>query len=113
VCDDYGPGIFRLKLFSAGHAQTRAEVVARVASPDDVLLAPDGTLVVNSLAGTIWQIDPTTGKQTPLVSGLSAPHGIAWDVNGDLIIADATLNRLYRLTLPHLSTATPAPTASS
>lgn len=107
VCDEYGPAIYRMMLNSAGQAQTKAQLVASVTLPDDVLLAADGTLIVNSLAGTIWQIDPFTGKLTSLVTGLSAPHGIAWDVNGDLIIADATLNRLYRLALPHLPTVTP------
>ncbi|MHB8625059.1 MAG: Vgb family protein [Aggregatilineales bacterium] len=108
VCDEYGPAIFRLTLDSTGRAQTKAQLVARLPLPDDVLLAPDGTLVVNSLAGTIWQIDPTTGKLTALVTGLSAPHGISWDINGDLIFADATLNRLYRLALPHPPIATPS-----
>jgi sugar lactone lactonase YvrE len=112
VCDEFGPAIYRLTLDSAGRAQTKAQLVARLPLPDDVLLSPDGTLVVNSLAGTIWQIDPVTGKQTPLVTGLSAPHGIAWDVTGDLIIADATLNRLYRLALPHPPTAIPTPSAA-
>ncbi len=112
ICDEYGQFIKRIALNGTGQARTKAQLVAYVPSPDDILLAPDGTLIVNSLYGTIWQIDPPTGKLTSLVTGLSAPHGIAWDINGDLIIADATLNRLYRLALPHPPTAMPTLTST-
>ena len=113
ICDEYGQFIKRITLNGVGHAQSKAQLVAYVPSPDDILLAPDGTLIVNSLYGTIWQIDPATGKLTSLVTGLRAPHGIAWDMDGNLIIADATLNRLYRLALPHPPTATPSSIATA
>jgi streptogramin lyase len=48
----------------------------------------------------IWRINPSTGEKTVLVSGLRSPHGVGLDSHGDVIIADAGLNAIYRLVLP-------------
>ena len=95
ICDEYGGKIYRATEYG------RAKVLtANLSLPDDVIIDLEGHLLVNALNGTVWDIDPQTGRASPLVVGLSAPHGIALDKDGSVIIADATLNRIYRLTLP-------------
>jgi sugar lactone lactonase YvrE len=95
ICDEFGGKIYRATEFG-----TPTVLTANLTLPDDVIINAEGHLLVNALQGTVWDIDPQTGRASPLVVGLSAPHGIALDTNGDVIIADATLNRIYRLTLP-------------
>ncbi len=101
ICDEYGYAIFRMP------PGGKPSLVAKVPIPDDVLIDSSGGLIVNSLQGVIWHIDPRTGKKTELVTGLQSPHGIALDSQGNLIIADAGRNQIYKLTLPH-KPATPA-----
>src|SRR5262249_47530890 len=91
VCDEYGDGIYQISV------RGKRSIVAAISFPDDVLLDGDGNLIVNSLEGNIWRINPKTREASRLVIGLGEPHGIALDSKGDLIIADATKNRIYRL----------------
>ncbi len=94
VCDEYGYAIFRVS------REGMVTKVADVPIPDDVILDAEGSLIVNSLQGAIWRINLATGDKTLLVGGLRSPHGIALDSHGDVIIADAVLNQIYRLVLP-------------
>lgn|GEM_PF-866285 len=91
VCDEYGQHIDRIT------PDGKRSEVALIPTPDDVIMNTDGSLLVNSLRGTIWRVDPLTGKATALVTGLIEPHGIILDHNGDLLIADAKLNEILRL----------------
>lgn len=78
--------------------------------------APDGTLIVaigsskNGLdewqrdllddgqTGSIWRLDPATGRTERLIDGLAYPNGIALAPNGDIIVSEAWQKRLVRLT---------------
>ncbi len=93
VCDEYGNRIYHVA------ADGTRSVIADITLPDDVILDANGNVLVNSLQGTIWQIDPHTRRIERLVVGLRSPHGIALDSQGNVIIADADLNRIYRLIL--------------
>ncbi len=53
---------------------------------DDVV-SLDGLLYVSDLAGSVWAVDPSTGRQRELVSGARAPQGLA-SVNGRLLLVD-------------------------
>lgn len=94
VCDEFGQSIQRIA------PDGSIGLVARIPTPDDVILDNDGNLLVNSLRGTVWRINPVTREPFALVTGLVEPHGIILDQAGNLIIADAKLNEILRLTLP-------------
>jgi sugar lactone lactonase YvrE len=94
VCDEYGNAIYRVD------AKGKTSLVAEVPIPDDVILDSAGMLIVNSLRGAIWRIDAETGQKTMLVTALRSPHGIALDSHGNVIIADAGYNQIFRLILP-------------
>src|SRR5689334_21543497 len=96
VCDEFGGAIYRVD------EKYNKTAIAHMSLPDDVILDQRGDLLVNSLDGSIWQIDPETDKTTRLVMGLKAPHGIGLDSHGNIIIADAGFNEIFRLTLPGL-----------
>jgi sugar lactone lactonase YvrE len=91
VCDEFGNAIYRL---TPDGVRT---LIAPIRLPDDILLDGNGDLIVNALPGTVWRIDPESGRKIALVTGLRYPHGIAFDSQGNLIIADASLNQIYRL----------------
>jgi sugar lactone lactonase YvrE len=55
---------------------------------DDVV-ALDGLLYVTDLGGSVWAVDPSTGRQRELVSNAEAPQGLA-SVNGRLLLVDET-----------------------
>ncbi len=93
VCDEYGQSIQSIA------PDGKIRLIARIPTPDDVILDPDGNLLVNSLRGTIWRVNPATGETFALVTGLVEPHGIILDQENNLIIADAKLNQLFHLTL--------------
>ncbi len=104
VCDEYRQTIERIT------SDGKRSKVAAIASPDDVIIDTDGSLLVNSLRGTIWRLDPTSGATTALVTGLIEPHGIILDKDGNVIIADAKRNAIYRLTRAQVA---PTPSATS
>jgi serine/threonine-protein kinase len=94
VCDEFGNKIYRVD------DKGKRTVIAEMTLPDDVILDNNGHLLVNSLDRVIWQIDLQTGTLMLLVIGLKSPHGIALDSHGNIIIADAGFNEIFRLTLP-------------
>jgi outer membrane protein assembly factor BamB len=53
---------------------------------DDVV-ALDGLLYVTDLGGSVWAVDPATGRQREIVSDADAPQGLA-SVNGRLVLVD-------------------------
>lgn len=63
-------------------------------SPDDLVLAPDGSIDVSDVSdGKIRQVTPD-GQTSILVSGLDTPEGMAWLPDGSLVIAEQGKNRL-------------------
>ncbi len=64
--------------------------------PDDLVLAPDGSIYLSDVTeGTIKQYTPD-GQLHPILSGLSAPEGMAFLPDGSLVIAEQGKNRLIR-----------------
>ena len=64
--------------------------------PDDLVLAPDGSIFISDVAaGTINQYTQA-GALNIILSGLSAPEGMAFLPDGSLIIAEQGNNRLVR-----------------
>ena len=64
--------------------------------PDDLVLAPDGSIYISDVAaGTIKAYTPT-GQLNLILSGLSAPEGMAFLPDGSLVIAEQGTNRLIR-----------------
>jgi serine/threonine-protein kinase len=94
VCDEFGDKIYRVE------PDGKMKVIAQINAPDDVVMGTKGHLLVNGLEGVIWDIDLQTSKLIPVVVNLQSPHGLAVDSQGNVIIADAKLNKIFRLTLP-------------
>ena len=64
--------------------------------PDDLVLAPDGSIFISDVAeGTVKQYKQA-GTLNVILSGLSAPEGMAFLPDGSLIIAEQGRNRLIR-----------------
>ncbi|HLY25623.1 MAG TPA: hypothetical protein VKQ72_04745, partial [Aggregatilineales bacterium] len=101
VCDEYGNAVYAVT------PDGKRTVIARMSLPDDVVLDTDGSLLVNSLDGLVWRVDPVARLQKRLVAGLSQPHGLALDSQDNPIIADAGYGKIFRLVLHQAPTATP------
>ena len=64
--------------------------------PDDLVLAPDGSVYISDVtAGTIKQYTQN-GSLNLILSGLSAPEGMAFLPDGSLVIAEQGTNCLVR-----------------
>ncbi len=64
--------------------------------PDDLLLAPDGSIYISDVSeGTIKQYT-TDGQLNLILSGLRSPEGMAFLPDGTMIIAEQGTNRLLR-----------------
>ncbi len=105
VCDEYGNAIYSVT------PDGKRTIIARMSLPDDVVLDSDGSLLVNSLDGLIWHVDPVARLQKRLVVDLSQPHGLALDSQDNPVIADAGYGKIFRLILHQPST--PAATQSA
>ncbi len=91
VADEFGNQVYRLKPNGSRVS------LAKMYQPDDVVVGTDGNIYANTLGGNIVRIDPATGRTQALISGLKLPHGLAVDLQGNLIIAEAGRNRIMRL----------------
>ncbi len=71
-------------------------LVDNLPGPDDLDLAPDGSLYMSDVVdGTVRQYMPD-GRLRVVISGLSAPEGIVAFPDGSLVIAEQGKNRLVR-----------------
>ncbi len=59
----------------------------------------DGAVFVASGDGRIQRLDLATGVFTVIADGLSGAHGLAFDLDGTLLIADSGNDRIVRLDL--------------
>ncbi|HEX9330673.1 MAG TPA: NHL repeat-containing protein [Anaerolineales bacterium] len=67
--------------------------------PDDLVLAPDSSIYISDVTeGTIKAYTPE-GQLNLILSGLSAPEGMAFLPDGSLVIAEQGNNRLIRYDL--------------
>jgi len=66
------------------------------ASPTSVAIEPAGTLlVVENGRGRVLRIDPSTGAQTVVASGLSRPYDVTTTPGGDILLStESTVIRL-------------------
>lgn len=92
VADEFGNAVYRLL------KNGRRSLIAHIYQPDDVVVGPDGSIYTNSLRGDIDRIDPVTLKVTVLISGLKLPHGLGIDPQGNVVVAEAGRNRIFKLT---------------
>jgi streptogramin lyase len=75
-------------------------------SPDDLVLAPDGSLYLSDISdGTVKRLASDGSLQT-IISGLSKPEGMVFLPDGSLVIAEQGRNRLVRFD-PAASMLTP------
>jgi sugar lactone lactonase YvrE len=64
--------------------------------PDDLVLAPDSSIYISDVTeGSIKKYTPD-GQLNLILSGLSAPEGMAFLPDGSLVIAEQGTNRLVR-----------------
>lgn len=72
-------------------------VIARgLPGPDDLALAPDGSIWVSDVvAGTVSRLAPDGSLQI-IIRGLQAPEGLAFLTDGSLLIAEQGQNRVVR-----------------
>jgi sugar lactone lactonase YvrE len=64
--------------------------------PDDLVLAPDGSIFISDVAeGTVKHYTQAGGLNV-ILSGLSAPEGMAFLPDGSMVIAEQGRNRLVR-----------------
>ena len=64
--------------------------------PDDLVLAPDGSIYISDVAeGTIKAYTPE-GQLNLILSGLSAPEGMAFLPDSSMVVAEQGTNRLLR-----------------
>ncbi len=57
--------------------------------PEDVLVAPDGTVITGIDDGRILRVDPTTGDVQTILETAGRPLGLEWLPDGRLLICDA------------------------
>ncbi len=91
VADEFGNAVYRLL---PNGKRTR---IASIYQPDDVVVGADGSIYVNSLKGIIYRIDPVSLRLTTLASGLQLPHGLGIDAQGNIVVAEAGRNRVFKL----------------
>jgi DNA-binding beta-propeller fold protein YncE len=71
-------------------------LAANLNAPDDLALAPDGSIYVTDInEGTVMRLTPD-GQMLAVVSGLNVPEGIVILPDGSLVIAEQGWNRLVR-----------------
>jgi streptogramin lyase len=72
--------------------------------PDDLALAPDGSLWVSDPDnGTVWQLD-NSGRVVRTVSDPNGPEGMVFRADGTMLLAEQKPNRIVTLPPPYTST---------
>src|SRR2546426_777212 len=71
---------------------TSLAIEAVTLNPGDILVGDDGDIfVADELAfggGGVIRVNPMTGEQFPVASGLSGPLGVALEPDGNLLVID-------------------------
>ena len=71
-------------------AQARLVSIAPEVGPEHIEFGPDGLLYTGTLAGTILRLNPAAGSPPEVVARTGGrPLGLAFDANGQLLVADA------------------------
>ena len=77
----------------------RTPLASGLGGPVQMVLGPDGQLYVTEAAGNIQRIDPKTGANSMVATGLAMPEGLAFTPWGSLVVAEAAAGRLTELDL--------------
>jgi len=92
LADEYGNTVQRL------HPDGTLEKVAALSIPDDAISDAAGNVFAATLGdGAIHFIAAGTGADVVLVSGLSSPQGIVFDLDGNLIVTDSGHHQLLKV----------------
>lgn len=93
IADEYGNAVKRIRL------DGRVESLGRFATPDDVAIDAAGNIFVASLGDdSIRMIDARDGA-IRFVASINNPQGLLLDRSGNLVVTEAGLNRIVRLTI--------------
>ena len=70
-------------------AQSRLVSIAPEVGPEHIEFGPDGMLYTGTLSGAVLRLDPAGGSPQVVTRTAGRPLGLAFDANGQLLIADA------------------------
>ncbi|MDH5228203.1 MAG: SMP-30/gluconolactonase/LRE family protein [Gammaproteobacteria bacterium] len=70
-------------------AQARLVSIAPEVGPEHIEFGPDGMLYTGTLSGAVLRLDPAGGSPQVVTRTAGRPLGLAFDANGQLLIADA------------------------
>ncbi|MCO6490067.1 MAG: hypothetical protein J5I98_16770 [Phaeodactylibacter sp.] len=77
-------------------AQTVTTVATNVPIDDDLILAPDGSLIGSHYNGTALSKLGLDGASEVFATGFDTPNGLAYDSQGRLFMADNRGNKVYK-----------------
>jgi sugar lactone lactonase YvrE len=70
---------------------------ATLSTPDDVAVARDGEIFVNTLGDNAIHVFDPSGRQLQVLTGISQPQGIALDGAGNLYYTEGAAGRIDRI----------------
>lgn len=92
IADENGNAVARL------HPDGSLEKIFAFSIPDDVIEDAEGNIFVVTLGDDAIHVIPAGSNQdVVLVSGLSNPHGIIFDSDGNLVVTDSGNHRLIKV----------------
>lgn len=77
-------------------AQTVTTVASNVPIDDDLILAPDGSLIGSHYNGTALSKLSLDGASEVFATGFDTPNGLAYDSQGRLFMADNRGDKIYK-----------------
>ena len=89
------------RLFRVDATGTRHLVANGFGFPWHVREGPDGQLLVSDQAlGTVFAVDPASGRKIPVLQGLRSPSGLAFDRNGGVVyVSDTGAGRVLSMAI--------------
>lgn len=88
---------FGLLSCSALFAQTVSTVATNVPIDDDLILAPDGSIIGSHYNGTALRKLNMGGQAEVFATGFDTPNGLAYNSHGMLFMADNRGNKVYQI----------------
>lgn len=77
-------------------AQTVTTIASQVGIDDDLIQAPDGSLIGSNYDGTALRRLTLDGQVAVFATGFASPNGLAYDSQGNLFMADNQGNKVYK-----------------
>jgi len=78
-------------------AQTVSTIASEIDIDDDLIVAPDGSIIGSKYTGAALRKLTLDGEVSVFANGFSAPNGLAYDSQGNLFMADNTGNMIYKI----------------